>query len=109
MFSPFVVPWRGENHERRKNMKNTLIPHEICHDQWVITCPDLFPPCGYDQFSNRTYSSRDACQQAIDRLYSSLHDLLMTAFDVVEAWQDGDLAAAVRELDAVLRAAWKQT
>lgn len=87
-------------------MKNALIPYEISVDEWIISCPDIFPAHGYEQFSNRTYPTREACQKAIDRLYSSLHDLLEAAFEIVDAWQDGNLGRAVRDLAEVLETAW---
>jgi hypothetical protein len=67
-------------------MKNALIPYELSTGEFVIICPPYFDQCGYDQFSNRTYPSRQACQKRIDALNAALPDLLMVSADLVEFW-----------------------
>jgi hypothetical protein len=87
-------------------MTNALYPLEIVPGEWVITSGDGYEKYGYEQFSNITYPSRDACQKRIDALNAALSDLLMAAADVVDCWNGGDLAGAVRELNQVLETAW---
>ncbi len=88
-------------------MPNTLIPYELSADEWIISCPPLFDQYGYEEFSNRTYPSREACQTRIDALNTALPDLLDVAARVVDCWEGGDLAEAVRDLAQVLRTAWR--
>jgi len=88
-------------------MKDTLTPLEIEPGEWFICWANGAERYGYEPFSNRTYPCREACQKAIDRLYNALPDLLDAAGDVIDSWQGGDLARAVRKLDQVITKAWR--
>lgn len=87
-------------------MKNPLFPLEIAPGEWIIKSHDGYEKYGYEEFSNRTYPSRAACQKTIDTLNVALPDLLIAAEEIINCWQGGDLAAAVRNLDRVLKTAW---
>lgn len=87
-------------------MTKALPPHEIAPGEWIITTLEGNEKYGYEEFSNRTYPSLEACQQRIDNLNAALPELLMAATDVVECWERGDLASAVRRLDDVLTTGW---
>lgn len=89
-------------------MKPSLIPFELFTGEWIISCPELFGRFGYEGFSYLTYASREACQEAIDRLHEALPELLLTAGNVIDRWEGGDLAGAVRAMAEVLRNAWSQ-
>ena len=82
-------------------MTRALIPRETA-EGWIIidTTEDHY------QLGNRTYPTREACQQTIDRLDSSLPFLLMAAEDVIDRWENGNIAETVRDLKQILKRAW---
>ena len=82
-----------------------VIPWQLADDpeaygenagEWIITTAD-----GEDEISNAVYGSEQACIDAIE--------LLAAAQAVIDHWERGDLAAAVRRLEAALAAAQQRS
>lgn len=69
--------------------------HETYGDnagKWIITSAD-----GEQEIGHAVYSTREACGNAIA--------LLKAGQAVIDNWENGDLAAAVRDLDAAVKGA----
>ena len=87
-------------------MPNSLTPCELNPGEWLISYPEWFEKYGYEEFGCDLFPTREACQHAIDRLNAALPALLIAAVKVVQRWEGGDLAEAVRDLGQVLETAW---
>ena len=75
-----------------------IIPWQLADDpeaygenagKWIITTAD-----GEDEIGNAVYGTEEACNDALA--------LLTAAQAVIDNWERGDLAAAVRQLAAAL-------
>ena len=78
--------------------QRTFLPWQLATDpeaygenarRWIITTAD-----GEDEIGNAVYGTEEACNDAIA--------LLAAAQAVIDNWERGDLAAAVRRLAAAL-------